>query len=515
MKSGRARNAMVNSSVLASVQLVTVILRFVNQTVFIQTLGKQFLGLNGLFSNILSFLAFAELGVGTSIVYSIYKPLADSNEREVSALMNFIRKAYIAIGIAIGVAGLILLPFLPVFIKNSTAIDHIQIYFVLYLANSVISYFFTYKRSILIADQHEYISAINQLLFLVIQTIVQIFVLFFLHDYAIYLIVAFFATLGSNIAISQSVDRNYPYLQKNLHARITKEDRKKIGQNIVGMVGSKIGSIVVRSTDNILLSAYLGLGIVGVYSNYLLIVTSITGILNKLLQSVTSGIGNLLISDDRKRSMFVFKTHFLLNLFLVTVTATCLAVSFTPFMRAWAGESYVLPVTVMSVIVINYYVDQIRQTSITFISAYGLFIPNGKKSVVEALMNLALSLIFLVVFKLGIVGVLLGTILTDLLLNSWWEPWLIFHRGFNLNGFLHFFGNFYLKHAMFLFLIGAGVSFGILKLDQFLPFENLVLAIVNSILAVFILLPIIVICYYNHPSFKYLLKLIDRFFRRS
>lgn len=516
MNNGRARNAIVNSSILALVQLVTVILRFVNQTIFIQTLGKQFLGLNALFSNILSFLAFAELGIGTSIVYSIYKPLADGDEREVSALMNFIRKAYIAIGIVIGLTGLILLPFLPAFIKNSATIDHIQIYFVLYLANSVISYFFTYKRSILIADQHEYISALNQFLFLIIQTIVQILVLFVLHDYAIYLIVAFFATLGSNISISQSVDRSYPYLQKNLNARITKEDRKKIGKNIVGMVGSKIGSIVVRSTDNILLSAYLGLGIVGVYSNYLLIVTSITGILNKLLQSVTSGIGNLVISDNnRKRSMFVFKTHFLLNLFLVTTTATCLAVSFTPFIRAWAGDSYVLPVTVMSVIVINYYIDQIRQTSITFISAYGLFISNGKKSIVEALMNLLLSLILLVVFKLGIVGVLLGTILTDLLLNTWWEPWLIFHRGFHLSGFWKFFGGFYFKNAIFLFSIGTGVSLGILKLDQFLPFGSLVLAIVNSVLAVFVLLPIIVVCYHSHPEFRYLLKLINGFLHRS
>lgn len=514
MKSGRAKNAMVNSSVLASVQLLTVILRFVNQTVFIQTLGKQFLGLNGLFSNILSFLAFAELGVGTSIVFSIYKPLAAGDTREVSALMNFIRKAYIAIGITIGIAGLILIPFLPFFIKDYGSINNIQMYFVLYLANSVISYFFTYKRSILIADQHEYISSINQFVYLIIQTVVQVIVLFVLHDYAFYLVVAVLSTLGSNVAISRAVDKKYPYLSENLDAKISKEDRTEIGHNIIGMVGSKIGSIVVRSTDNLLLSAFLGLGIVGVYSNYLLIVTSITGILNKLLQSVTSGIGNLIITGNRERSEFVFKTHYLLNLILVTVTATCLAVSFTPFITAWAGRSYVLSMTVTAVIVINYFVDQIRQTSITFVGAYGLFVPNGKKSVVEAAMNFVLSLTFLVVFKLGIAGVLLGTILTDLFLNTWWEPWLIFNRGLKLDGFWRFFITFYLKHAILLFSLGSIVAVGILKLDLLLPFGNLITAVFNSVIAVIVLVLIITLLYYRHPSFKYLLSLVKRFAHR-
>jgi O-antigen/teichoic acid export membrane protein len=277
------------------------------------------------------------------------------------------------------------------------------------------------------------------------------------------------------------------------------------------MVGSKIGSIIVRSTDNILLSAFLGLGIVGIYSNYLLIVTSITGILNKLLQSVTSGIGNLIITGNRERSVFVFKTHFLLNLFLVTITATCLAVSFTPFIAAWAGKSYVLPLTVTAVIVVNYFVDQIRQTAITFVSAYGLFVPNGKKSVVEAGMNLVLSLTLLVVFKMGIAGVLLGTILTDLLLNTWWEPWLIYRRGFDLDGFWKFFVSFYLKHAVFLFLIGGAVTAGVLYVDQFLPFGNLITAALNSIIAVVVLFPVICLFYYRHPSFKYLASLVKRF----
>lgn len=511
MKNERAKNAVVNSSVLATIQILTVLLRFVNQTVFIQTLGKQFLGLNGLFSNILSFLSFAELGVGTSIVYSIYKPLAAGDKREISALMNFIRRAYTLIGSLIGILGLVLIPFLPLFIKNYGAIDHIQWYFVLYLSNSVISYFFTYKRSILIADQHEYVSSINQFVYLIAQTVLQVIFLFVFKNYAFYLVIAVLCTLGSNLAISRAVDKSYPYLNENRDAKISADDRKEIGGNIAGMVGSKIGSIVVRSTDNILISAFLGLAIVGIYSNYLLIVTSISTVLNKLTTSVTAGIGNLIVTGNRERSMFVFKTHYMLNLFMVTLTAACLQVSFTPFIGAWAGKSYLLADSVSIVIVVQYFVDQLRQTSLTFISAYGLFIPNGVKSIFEAIMNLGLSLLLMAVFHLGIAGTLIGTLLTDLLLNAWWEPRLVYRDGFRLKkGFWQFFFSFIIVQTVFLFLLMQAAALLVHMVDGFIPFGGIVLAAFNSILVVVILSLVIALVYHKNSSFLYLVNIIKR-----
>lgn len=514
MKSNRLKNAMLNSSILATIQIVTVLLRFANQTIFIRVLGKQFLGLNGLFTNVLSFLAFAELGVGTSIVFSLYSPLANDNKKNIAALMNFIQKAYRYIGMTVGILGLATIPLLPYFIKDYHDVDHIVLYYVLYLANSVISYFFTYKRSILIADQHEYISSINQFIFLVVQTILQIIFMFVVPNYAVYLIIAVFCTLFSNILISRAVDKRYPYLKMYQEERITSAEGLTIRNNVVGMVGSKIGSIVVRSTDNILLSAFLGLSIVGIYSNYLLIVTSVSGVINKLLSSVTASVGNLIVAGDRDRSFFVYKTHYLLNLFIVTISAVCFAVSFNPFIKVWAGKSYLLPISVVIVIVINYFIDQLRQTNITFTSAYGLFVPNGKKSVLEAILNLSFSYTLLVFFKLGISGVLLGTIITNIILNSWWEPWLIYKRGFKFqSSFIRFYFVFYLKHTILLFLLGSFTYVVILWLDNYIYINGFLLAIVNSSLSVLILSSLISLIYRKHASFIYITNVIKKLLR--
>ncbi|WP_439419696.1 lipopolysaccharide biosynthesis protein [Lactiplantibacillus plantarum] len=507
--SGRWRKAFVNSTVLTLLQLLTIVLRFVNQTFFIQILGKEFLGLNGLFTNLLTYLSFAELGIGTSIVFSLYKPIYDNNQKKISALMNFIKRAYTGIGIAIMVLGVALIPLFPYIIKDYGDIQHIPIYFLLYLSNSVVSYFFTYKRSILIADQKEYKSSMNTFKYTLLQTVLQIIVLYFFKAYALYLIVATVCTLISNLSISALVNREYPYLKENTKLRLNHTDIRQIRSNIVGMVGSRVGSIVVRSTDNLLLSAFMGLAIVGVYSNYLLIVTSVSTILFKLVSSVTASIGNLIAEKDVSKSLFIYRTHFYINLIMTTVTAACLLVALNPFVRAWAGKNYVLTNSTVIIIVLNYFIDQLRQSSIVFVSAYGLFVPNGKKSVVEAVINFILSLTLLTVFHLGIKGVLIGTILTNLVVNSWFEPFIIFKKGFAMTDhfkkfyFKTYFGNMILMG----FLIGIAAIL-ITWLDTYLAWPTLSIAIINVVLASTVLMVIVFIIYRRQENFIYIKSIV-------
>lgn len=509
MKPSRLKYAMLNSTVLTLIQIMTIILKFITQTVFIRVLGREFLGLNGLFTNILSVLSFAELGVGTSIVFSLYKPLAENDKQQISALMNLFKKAYTFIGMTVGVLGCALIPFLHLLIKDFEQLDGVYIYFLLYLANSVISYFFTYKRSLLIADQHEYISMLNTFLFMVLQVILQVFFLFLNHSYAFYLWIAIICTFLSNVAISHKVNKDYPYLKKNSKEHVSTEIKKTIGANVVGMIGSRIGAIVVRSTDNLLLSSFMGIGIVGIYSNYLLIVNSISGVLNKLVSSVTASIGNLIVEQNNNRSYEVYKQHFMINIFVVSFSAGCLLVSLNPFIKAWAGKNYVLVSRIVLVIVINYFVDQLRQTNITFISAYGLFVPNGKKSVVEAILNFVLSLILLRTFKLGIAGVLLGTVITNIVLNSWWEPLLLFRSGFKIpNLFNKFFVRFYLGNSFVMIVIVALGTLVIRYFNNLLPLPSLVTAVMNSILMVIFMTIMIMIIYWKNRTFQSLIKML-------
>ena len=507
---------MLNSSILTLVQVFTILVKFITQTIFIKYLGKEFLGLNGLFTNVLSILSFAELGVGSAIVFSLYIPLAKDDEESISALMNLFKKAYNSIGIIIAVAGLIIIPALPLLIKDYSDLSNVTYYFILYLANSVVSYFFTYKRSLLIADQKEYISALNQLKYTALQVVLQVTVLYFFKSYSYYLWVAIICTLLSNFTISRKVDKQYPFLYQHKHSKVNKKSLRTIRNNIIGMVGSKIGSIVVRSTDNLLLSTFMGITIVGLYSNYLLIVTSISGDLTKLVSAVTASVGNLIAENNHQRTFEVFKTHFMINFFIVSLSASCLLVSLNPFIKFWAGSSYTLAWSTVIVIVLNYFFDQLRQSSLTFITAYGLFVANGKKSVVEAIMNFVFSLSLLVIFHLGIKGVLLGTILTNLILNSWWEPLLLFRSGF---GNKELYKKFYLLTyaANCILVLGTILVFSkiIFLIDGQLQLANLLIAVVNSLLMILFLVCFFTIFYSRTAGFKYAFKLLRRLLSRT
>lgn len=513
MKSeSRTKKAMVNTTVLTIIQIATVFIRFITQTIFIYFLGKKYLGLNGLFSNILSVLSFADLGIGTSIVFSLYSPLARKNKKEIAALMELFRKAYIYIGIVIAISGIILIPFLPHLIKDYESLSNVTLYYVLYLSNSVVSYFFTYKRSILIADQKEYISSTNQIIYTIIQVILQSIVLLVFRAYSLYLVIAIVCTVGSNISISRRVDREYTYLKKYPNVKVRKEVKNEIKRNIFGMVGSKIGSIVVRSTDSLLLSAFLGVKIVGIYSNYLLIITSISNILNKMVGSVTASVGNLIENSDARKVYEIYNIHFIINLILVSITSGCILVCINPFITLWAGKKYVLIISTTIVIVANYFFDQLRQTNITFISAYGLFVPNGKKSVIEAVLNLILSIFLLRYLQLGISGVLLGTILTNLLLNSWFEVYILCAYGFKqIEEFKKIYISIYLKNSFLMFGFILVISQMIFKLDTYLNNQYILMFFMNGCIMLVSIVVFIAIIYRNNTGYRYLLTTLKKY----
>ncbi len=218
-KNSRTQNAFRNTLYSFGGQIFTILLNFINRSVFISVLGIEYLGISGLFSNILSMLSLAELGIGTSIIYSLYKPLADKDVKLINGLMNFYSKAYKIIGFTVFCIGMIVLPFLNFFIKDRPDIPNLELIYVLFLLNSVVSYFFTYKRSILIADQKLYINSFNQNKFYLIQTIAQILFLLITHNYILYLIIQIICTLLSNITVSMKVNQIYPYLNSKVYRK--------------------------------------------------------------------------------------------------------------------------------------------------------------------------------------------------------------------------------------------------------------------------------------------------------
>lgn len=500
----RIDKSIVNSSIALASEVVILLAKFLIQSVFVKTLGAQYLGANGLFSNILSFLSFAELGIGTAITYSLYKPLADGDKKEIAAVMGLFKTAYNIIGVVIFIIGSVFSLFLPYFINKGTGIPNIKLMFLLYLLNSAISYFFTYKRTLLIANQLGYLDNLNRLVFTFFQTIIQVAFLIFTHQYVTYLIIQVISTLLSNISISRKADKIFPYLN-SYDNRVSGEKKRAIGKNVLGAVASKIGTIVANGTDNILLSKFIGLAIVGVYSNYMLILTSIQNIVNQMLNAVIASIANFSNTESEKREISIFYDY----LFLVAMVAFVLSGSvylvIQYFIKFWLGKAYVLNEFAVFLMVINWFVNMLRSSILGFMDVHGLYWETRWKSIVESVINLGVGLTLIAYFHLGVISVVIGTLSANIFVNMWWEPLIL------LKKISTSFGQYYRKYFYYLltnFLLILIIfwchSYEIIEVNNFLEF------VIYGVSAMIILFFIFLLLNIKTSELKFYVRILKR-----
>jgi O-antigen/teichoic acid export membrane protein len=411
--------------------LLTMLLNFVSRTVFIKILGEEYLGLNGLLTNVLSMLSLAELGIGTAMVYMLYKPLAEQNNAQLRALMVLYKRFYVTIGLVVAGAGLALLPFLPYLIGGKTELQHITLYYVLFLVNSVISYFFVYNQSLYNADQKNYIVSVVRFIFRVIITIVQTIVLLATHSFTAYLIVAILTTLVTNLTLTYMVKKSYAHVFTAPKIKLSKDVMTQLKHNVYGNVSSKFGDVIVFGTDNILISMFVGLSSVGLYANYTLILNSVQGIINSIMSSMTATIGNVAVTADDKQSLQLFRRYLFFNHTIEFFAMTFFFALINPFITVWIGGQYLMNYWVVILIAVGAYATGMRSSGNIFIAAYGLIWHQRMKPVYESILNLGISILFLAVFKLGVVGILLSTLLTNLLFTQVYEIVVVFRHAFH------------------------------------------------------------------------------------
>lgn len=428
MKS-RTENSIRNTGFAILGQIVSIILSFATRTVFINHLGASYLGINGLFTNVLFVLSFAELGFGTAIVYELYKPLADNDEVKIAAFMNFYAQVYRTVGVFILIAGLCFAPFLDFFIGDRseipTDIPPLYIIYILYLLNSSFSYFFNYKRTLIIASQNGYIDSLNTLVFSAIRNVIQMLVLVLWSAFIPYLLIQIFCTILGNVFISIKADRLFPYLGKYRCEKIASDSLKRIVKNVVAMASHKLGSVIVSGTDNILISKFVGVVATGYYSNYTLLTSTVRTFYIQLFSSVTASVGNFVAEKSKEDSVVFFNRLLFLNFYIALFCTSCLSTLINPFIALLWGEEYVLPLITVSFIMINFYITCMRQTSCMFIDTSGLFWQIRWKSIIEAFINLVASIILVKCLSLGIIGVIIGTTISTMLTNFWWEPYVV------------------------------------------------------------------------------------------
>ena len=423
MKIARTDNAIRNIVFGVLYKAESIILPFFIRTAMIYIMGSQYVGLGSLFTSILSFLSLAELGIGHALVFSMYAPIAKDDDETLCALLNLYRKIYRCIGTVILVIGLALMPFLKYLISDGYPADiNIYILYSIYLSNIVISYLmFGYKQSLLVAFQRSDIISKRTMIIQVVQNVVQFSVLLLTRNYYLYIIFLPVFTAVTNIFNLIIVNKMYP--QYKCRGNISKELKRSIVKKVTALIGTKANAIVMHAADNIVISAFLGLTMVGIYGNYYYIMNSIVGIMTIIYTSLTAGLGNSLETDDVGKNYNDFNILIFMNFWLVTFCSVCLLCLYQPFMDLWVGKELMFGFDVVVLLTVYFFVYQIRRIVLTYKDAGGVWWEDRFRPYVMMFFNLTFNIILVQV--IGIQGVILSTIIS-MLISLPWENYTVF-----------------------------------------------------------------------------------------
>lgn len=427
----RAKKFMQNGIIIIICQCLYYFMEFLCRTVFIRTLPLEYQGIQGLFTNILTLLSLSELGIGSVIIFNMYKPFAENDRPRILALISFYRSAYRAVACIVAGAGLILTPFLPYLIKDCPDIPDLSLIYLLYVANSALSYLFSYKQSLFLVDQKLYVTTVWSSFFSILRDILRIIFLYATHSFILYLLLQIVFTLLGNLTISRRAEKCYPYLKEAAGCTLDKGEKKLIYKNIFAMFNHRIGLVILNSTDNLLISRMIGLTSVAINNNYSLIITMVNQFVTQIFSALMGGVGNLLATESKAAAYQVFKTLYFSSFWFYTFCSSCLFVLLNPFIRLVWGAQYLFPMHITAILCVNFYIAGIRRIPITFKESMGLLRQDRYKPLIEALLNLVISI--LAARYCGVFGIFAGSFFSMVLTSLWVEPYVLFHCGFHMS----------------------------------------------------------------------------------
>jgi O-antigen/teichoic acid export membrane protein len=431
MEIQRTKNSVRNIRWGVLQKLIHTLGPFVVRTVLIYVMGAEYAGLNSLFTSILSILSLTEFGFSQAIVYSMYQPIADKDKEKVCALLNIYKKAYRIIGLVILGVGCIIIPLIPHLVSGDVPTGiNLYVLYIIYLINTVLSYFlYAWKTSLLSAYQREDVLSRNQLVIDIIYFIAQCLVIIASKDYYLYSLLLPIMTVCVNFANKHSVDKLFPdYYPKGI---ITESEKNELKKNLIGLSIWKVGGATRNTLDSIVVSMYLGLTMVAVYNNYYYILNAALVVLGVLTTSITAGVGNKIAthtSDDNYRD---FNGIQLLYMWIAGWCTVCMLCLYQPFMKLWMGNEMLLSTLDMMLFCLYFFVLKQGDIQSVYYQAAGLWWEGKMRSVVEAVLNIALN--FLLGYFLGVTGIILATIISlticAYIYGSTFVFKLYFHKG--------------------------------------------------------------------------------------
>lgn len=410
-KESRTDNAIKNTKITIICHTIFLVCSFVCRTIFTNKLGAEYLGIGGLFSNILTILSFAELGLGSTLVYRLYKPFAEDDYDKINLYVKLYKKIYNIIILIILIFGIAIIPFLGYLVDAPNVKESLILLYLLYLSQTITSYLFVYKKTLLTANQKDYIVSLFTEVSNVIMNVVQCLILIFFKDFVIYLLVAIIFGILNNVACSIYVDKKYIFLKNETSGKLSKEEINALKKDTKGLMMTKVASTAFSGTDNIFISAFIGIKYVGILLNYTLILSNINTLMNKVFSSITASVGNLAVSDNNgdKTESVLFKIFFV-NTALYSYMCIGIGLLIGEFVtKYWLNDDYFLSNIIILLTVFELYIRSIHFPLYTTRNALGLFSQYKIIFVVAAILNIFLD--FMLVKPLGVAGLIVATII--------------------------------------------------------------------------------------------------------
>ena len=504
-KGSRTVNASKNVASALINKIITFLLAMVSRKLFILYIGVEYLGINGLFANILTLLSLADLGLGTAMNVSLYKPIAEKDTEKIAGLLGYYKKLYWIIAAGVFVIGIGLLPFLPYLVNLDSDIPHLRVYYVCYILKNVVSYLFVYKSAIIRADQKTYLVNKVDIITSFGCVILQIVSIIFLHSYLVFLLISIAAVVVHNVTLSIIANREYRFIKTK--TALSQSEKKGVFSNVSSMFLYKVSGTLLNGTDNILMSVLIGTVYVGFYSNYYDLTKTVESFVALVFTALTASIGNLVATADENRRYETFRTIQLVSFWSCAFITVCLFFLMQDFIELLFGKELMLDGLTVFAIVLNTFFSISMRPVWTFREGTGMYRRIRYVMLCTAVLNLILSV---VLGKLiGISGILFATSLSKLSTYFWYEPNILFKEFFHQKAW-RYYGPF-LQNVLLILLCGA-VCAGILSFVRTVSVWNWLL---KAAVCTLVVNGIYLLRYHKDPAFLDLLLRVKMVLHRS
>jgi len=510
----RISNGIKNIMSGLGLKLLMLGLQFATRTIFIHNLGTIYNGVNSLLTSILSFLNIAELGIGSAIVFAMYKPIAEKDHEKTNQYLAYYKKIYNILGLVVVGVGLAMMPFLPYMMEDAVSVinkSEMYVVYALYLISAASSYYvYAYRGGLITANQHDYrLTPMNytaSVLIVVAQGVALLAFDGFL-GFCIYVALPIVISIVRSLLNGVFAAKWYPYIKEKPKGKLEKSEIKEIRKNVLGIAISKICTIINNSVDSIIISAMIGVTILGKYYNYQTLILMVSGFVGILFTSLVSSVGNLNVEASVEHKKRIFNVMHFASFWIYGFCTVCYFTIVQPFVVLWIGSENLIDSSFLLIVIcLNFITQGMGSTVDVFRSGCGLYFQGKYRPIFTVIFNIGFSV--LLGYFIGLPGIILATIVSRFLTIWWYDAHIVFKHVFNEKCYKYLID--YLFKLIFVCAITALAYFICVQI----PVVGVVKVIVNFLISLVLFNAVFIALFGRTNEMKYLVGIVKSRFKR-